>query len=48
MKRGGLATSMQVNIKKVPAVSITQLMVQKAQPNSISGVEWTMPGTACI
>ena len=44
---GSDVASMQVNNRKAPNVNTTQLMVQNAQPTSITGVECTTPGTAC-
>lgn len=48
MMRGAVFASMQLNRRNVPNVSITQLMVQNAQPISITGVECTTPGIAWL
>ena len=37
---------MHVNMRKAPAVRTTQLIVQNAQPSSMTGVECRTPGTA--
>ena len=46
MMRGASGLLMQVKSRKVPPVANTQLMVHMAQPSSMTGVEWTTPGTA--
>ena len=44
---GACGRLIHVNIRNVPVVRSTQLIVQKAHPISITGVEWSSPGIAC-
>ena len=48
MSRGDFGWFIQLNIRKVPVVRSTQLMVQKAHPISITGVDRFSPGIAWI
>lgn len=44
MIRGAFELLIHVNMRNVPAVSSTQLIVQKAHPISITGVERSLTG----